>query len=1622
MPLSTNQDVSPYYDDFSELKDFYKVMFKPGVPVQARELNQFQSILQNQIEKFGDNIFQKGTIVDGCHLNFHTIFPYVKIKDSTTAGELVSVEEYEGYYLKNSANLQAYVVTSLPGFESQTPNLNTVYVRYLNSGNTKNLTAFSANQVLTVFKPDNRIFRVVINNGSTGFSNSDTVVVSSALAIQNSAGGTTFGTPFQVGEYINNGIGANVEVLTVDTTTNTDVVILNVRPQNIHLAGGNAVSWTISAEEGLTGLTSGATGTVVDLVGSGAEATVKTNSIGKITNVVMSAFGSGYYVTPDIRVRSATANTTQLAAANLASENFLAKVTVGPDASAPVGSGYGTTVTNGVIYQRGFFQRVAEQLVIVEAYANTPDAKVVGFTTEEEIINSNIDDSLLDNATGTPNHTAPGADRMKLTPTLVVMNKADVEGNTEFFTIAEFSRGAAFKHNKQTSYNIIGQELARRTAEESGNYVIDKFHLNTKSITPFANEAGQFVTTIDPGLAYINGYRVETLLNYNGAAAKATNTKITTASSISLNYGAYIKVNELAGSFDVAAGAVVSFYDTAKAILTTPAAIASAGTLIGKARIRSIVHESGTQGAPNAVYRMYLFDIVMNTGKTFASIKSVYSNATVVDGVADIVLVDTKAILYDSNESAVIFQSGVQALKNSNNISYTYRSLDETLNTTTGGLITKTLPAGESWQTTGVWSESDKLRLIATPHANVTATANIAGSVLTATTTANVTGTATTFTTILSPGDYIKFSNTTANGYGRVFSITNNTFLTLAANATVAITGANAQVYFPAGIPINLRPSTRTANVSGQTLTINLGQATNAANVSLVYNAVTANTQPVSKTVVRDVFVRLRLANNNALYTGPWCVGHADVFRMKAVYLGANNTFVAGDSGVTDVTNKFYIDHNQNEAVYDTSFLYKKGSANLTLSGTNTLLVKMDIFTTATEGLKTFQSYSLNDTTVLGSLTTAINTVELPELYGRTDNYYDLRDCMDFRPVSANTANAATSVVNATINPAEPVYATKISSSAKKFPAPGTPLTSTLEYYVGRVDRAIVDAKGNFSILTGDAGKLTPPTEPANAITINLINIPPYPSIPFSMSSDLVRLADTKIANEKFLYRRLQTFKISTPMDARLQQSEQPKGYKMTDIGKLEGRIADLEYYAAYLLSQMAALSREPTNTDGSTAINRYKYGYFTDPFSDNTRADLNHPDFYASFVGGRLVPKIEDFNLEFMPNDPSVAAGEIITLPFTEWPLISQLGATDGAVESTPPADDPYTPLPNTAPANTTFSANVNIYQTAIVEVASKNSMMSMNWNVYEDSEFFMADRAGPVEFYFNCRDNWMAIEIFQGSEAGFTIGSPIYTAQNASILTATDMATKASNLGSHQQLDDFGLQGSPSKRTIEDSGKILWTHNPSVGRYYKIRMYKGKKSGSFPNSNGKFLYRLYYPIMATIRISSTVAIPSSFAFNGFTTHIAPSSFIISSTIDTTTGQVFFSDAQSFTMEMTGLRPNTIHKWYMEDVDQSANCLPPGSALGANLISASDGTLTFTYFYDAGLDEVTTDFEQYNLQASALQGFKFGYVASADYSSVAIAPFYIKTYSNTTRTTTANTVASVAGWVWTGQHNIHEY
>lgn len=212
MPIQTNLSVSPFFDDFDPKKKFYRELFKPGYALQARELNQLQSILQNQIEQFGDNIYQVGTIIKGCNFTALPDLHYVKVVDDVTPSDYLErtvanadtgvVKEYYYELEGESTGLKAIVITAADGFISRSPDLNTFFVRYLNSGDAGQ-QAFISNETLNIreyyIQTDEDGDQTVVDNGIV-----DSTTVSGLVApVGNSFGLTVSeGVIFQKGAFL----------------------------------------------------------------------------------------------------------------------------------------------------------------------------------------------------------------------------------------------------------------------------------------------------------------------------------------------------------------------------------------------------------------------------------------------------------------------------------------------------------------------------------------------------------------------------------------------------------------------------------------------------------------------------------------------------------------------------------------------------------------------------------------------------------------------------------------------------------------------------------------------------------------------------------------------------------------------------------------------------------------------------------------------------------------------------------------------------------------------------------------------------------------------------------------------------------------------------------------------------------------------------------------------------------------------------------------------------------------------------------------------------------------------------------------------------------------------------
>ncbi len=180
-------------------------------------------------------------------------------------------------------------------------------------------------------------------------------------------------------------------------------------------------------------------------------------------------------------------------------------------------------VEEGIYFVNGYFVRTSEQLLVIDKYYDKPSAKV-GFKIVENLITAEEDGSLYDNAIGSSNYTSPGANRLQITLSLI---KYDLNAITDknFIQLLTVKSGSVQSQVVQTDYNLLENTLARRTFDESGDYVVDSFPLDIREYYQHDGNLGVYgagelgsltvdeaktklVASIGPGKGYIKGYEI----------------------------------------------------------------------------------------------------------------------------------------------------------------------------------------------------------------------------------------------------------------------------------------------------------------------------------------------------------------------------------------------------------------------------------------------------------------------------------------------------------------------------------------------------------------------------------------------------------------------------------------------------------------------------------------------------------------------------------------------------------------------------------------------------------------------------------------------------------------------------------------------------------------------------------------------------------------------------------------------------------------------------------------------------------------------------------------------------------------------------------------------------------
>ena len=270
----------------------------------------------------------------------------------------------------------------------------------------------------------------------------------------------------------------------------------------------------------------------------------------------------------------------------------------------------------GVYYVRGYFAPVLEQTLILDQYGTDPTYKV-GLKVEEKIITADEDESLYDNAIGSTNFSAPGADRFKINLTLIKKNLAD-PNSADFIELLRTNVGEIEKKVERSDLGFINDVLATRTKEESGDYYIKKFEVDARenlddgfnngvytlgNTTADGNPASEenIAIQLSSGCAYVSGFRTERLSTTYKDVDKPRTFIGEQNKFIATDIGNFVFMTNLHKAPVVYE--TINLRDTITATPGTPV-----GTIIGQTRVLNFAYESGTVNNQSTVYRTNFID------------------------------------------------------------------------------------------------------------------------------------------------------------------------------------------------------------------------------------------------------------------------------------------------------------------------------------------------------------------------------------------------------------------------------------------------------------------------------------------------------------------------------------------------------------------------------------------------------------------------------------------------------------------------------------------------------------------------------------------------------------------------------------------------------------------------------------------------------------------------------------------------------------------------------------------------------------------------------------------------------------------------------------------------------
>lgn len=937
-----------------------------------------------------------------------------------------------------------------------------------------------------------------------------------------------------------------------------------------------------------------------------------------ITLIINQMYGSDFTAGETIITANTTGN----------SINYYANTA----ASNPTGNSKAFSINSGVFYYEGFFVRNQPQSVAISKYERANSTGLIGFQVTEELVNYTQDTSLLDPAQSASNFQAPGADRYKITLTLTTRptNSTDL---SQFIQLSEFQDGIQKSVIQTPIYGPLGDELARRTFDESGDYIVRSFDIaltDNLSNTAFAN------VTLSPGKAYVKGYEFSTIAPTTIVVQKPRTVLNVNNQRISADYGYYIYANSFFGTMPTNQIGDIDIYCVDSGQLINYAGNTSylANLKIGSAKIKTISYDSSanTLDSNTYVYKAFLTDIntrsiinvtdpsgangyfintagntttftlptgfsgnndcyvgarirMLSGNGTFDTARTIkfYEGSTrnvTVDrafsqpigaplGVNNIFSNSKFIIDFDIGQAeSLAVYGGATRLATANVHPYSKRQV-----TTSGGVLHYPVFISESESEPLLFKIGEDnvapntLSDFSFSYSRLYQSISFDGAGLSTSLPIGVGESLQAASTTSALQQYYTIVVTSGNGSYPTGSIVPATGITSVSTSSRQINLGTPGASITANVYATINGSNPTSKtktfIKANTVLVDpAGGGTNnifgSGNTAVYVSALDGQTAITSNTML----VRTPGVDQSLFVSDVHSINAIFDFQGQTISTANYNALDKSASSAYNVTSRYVLSTGQKDSYYDWGSIRLKPGQT---PPTGPLLVRYNRFKSSGTGYFDVDSY-----TRLGPNNLAYESI--PVFSTEEGAAYALSDYLDFRPVRKDATEAYTAN--------NYIFDVEENNAGPKIPLVGSSIVVDYSYYLPRIDRVILNKIGTFEVIQGVPSS-TPvaPVEPDEAMTLYVLAYPAYLGFVSSTS--------------------IQTFK--------------NKRYTMKDIGGLEKRIQNLEYYTSLSLLEQSTVNKQDLSILDSTGLPRYKNGVMVDSFIDKTVSNFVARDFSAS-------------------------------------------------------------------------------------------------------------------------------------------------------------------------------------------------------------------------------------------------------------------------------------------------------------------------------------------------------------------------------------------------------------------------